>query len=105
MPESYHSRLIVSIVSREPLLVRPAPRTPRRRRVHRQELTRELSCLILPIDKRWESPINDRIFCRGPSTCSSSERYTLTAAGRKQLTVELKGFDQLFGAIRRVLEA
>jgi transcriptional regulator len=31
--------------------------------------------------------------------------YVLTAAGRRHLAAELKGFDQLFGAIRRVLEA
>jgi transcriptional regulator len=31
--------------------------------------------------------------------------YVLTAAGRKHLAAERKGFDQLFGAIRRVLEA
>jgi transcriptional regulator len=31
--------------------------------------------------------------------------YTLTAAGRKRLAAERKSFDQLFGAIRRVLEA
>jgi transcriptional regulator len=31
--------------------------------------------------------------------------YTLTSAGRKRLAVERKGFDQLFGAIHRVLEA
>ncbi len=31
--------------------------------------------------------------------------YTLTAAGRKRLAAEREGFDQLFGAIRRVLEA
>jgi DNA-binding PadR family transcriptional regulator len=31
--------------------------------------------------------------------------YTLTAAGRKHLAAERKGFDELFGAIRRVLEA
>ena len=31
--------------------------------------------------------------------------YELTAAGRKQLTVERKGFDQLVGAIQRILEA
>ena len=31
--------------------------------------------------------------------------YTLTPAGRKRLAAERKGFDQLFGAIQRVLEA
>lgn len=31
--------------------------------------------------------------------------YTLTAAGRKRLVAERKGFDQLFGAIQRILEA
>jgi transcriptional regulator len=31
--------------------------------------------------------------------------YTLTSAGRKRLAAERKGFDQLFGAIQRVLEA
>ena len=31
--------------------------------------------------------------------------YTLTAAGRKRLAAERKGFDQLFGAIQRILEA
>lgn len=31
--------------------------------------------------------------------------YTLTAAGRKHLAEERKGFDQLVGAILRVLEA
>jgi transcriptional regulator len=31
--------------------------------------------------------------------------YTLTAAGRKHLAAERKGFNELFGAIRRVLEA
>jgi PadR family transcriptional regulator PadR len=31
--------------------------------------------------------------------------YTLTAAGRKRLAAEREGFDQLFGAIQRVLEA
>ena len=31
--------------------------------------------------------------------------YTLTPAGRKQLATERKGFDQLIGAIQRVLEA
>lgn len=31
--------------------------------------------------------------------------YTLTPAGRKQLAAERKGFDQLIGAIQRVLEA
>ena len=31
--------------------------------------------------------------------------YTLTAAGRKRLAEERKGFDQLVGAILRVLEA
>jgi PadR family transcriptional regulator PadR len=31
--------------------------------------------------------------------------YTLTAAGRKRLAAERKGFDEIFGAIRRVLEA
>ena len=31
--------------------------------------------------------------------------YTLTAAGRKHLTAERKNFDELIGAIRRVLEA
>jgi transcriptional regulator len=31
--------------------------------------------------------------------------YTLTAAGRRQLAAERRDFDQLFGAIRRVLEA
>ena len=31
--------------------------------------------------------------------------YTLTAAGRKQLAVERKGFDQMVLAIQRVLEA
>ena len=30
--------------------------------------------------------------------------YTLTPAGRKRLAAERKGFDQLFGAIQRVLE-
>ena len=30
--------------------------------------------------------------------------YALTAAGRKQLTVERKGFDQMVSAIQRVLE-
>ena len=31
--------------------------------------------------------------------------YTLTPAGRKRLAAERKGFDQLIGAIHRVLEA
>jgi PadR family transcriptional regulator PadR len=31
--------------------------------------------------------------------------YTLTPAGRKRLAAERKDFDQIFGAIRRVLEA
>ncbi len=31
--------------------------------------------------------------------------YTLTPAGRKRLAAERKGFDQLIGAIQRVLEA
>ena len=31
--------------------------------------------------------------------------YTLTPAGRKRLAEERKGFDQLIGAIQRVLEA
>jgi transcriptional regulator len=31
--------------------------------------------------------------------------YTLTAAGRKHLTAELRNFDELVGAIRRVLDA
>ncbi len=31
--------------------------------------------------------------------------YTLTAAGRKQLADERRNFDELVGAIRRVLEA
>jgi len=31
--------------------------------------------------------------------------YTLTPEGRKRLVVERKGFDQLIGAIQRVLEA
>ena len=31
--------------------------------------------------------------------------YTLTPAGRKQLAAERKGFDQVIGAIQRVLEA
>jgi transcriptional regulator len=31
--------------------------------------------------------------------------YTLTAAGRRQLAAERRDFNQLFGAIRRVLEA
>jgi PadR family transcriptional regulator, regulatory protein PadR len=31
--------------------------------------------------------------------------YTLTPAGRKQLRSELEEFDQMFGAIRRVLQA
>ena len=31
--------------------------------------------------------------------------YTLTAAGRKRLAAERVGFDQIVGAIRRVLEA
>ncbi len=31
--------------------------------------------------------------------------YTLTAAGRKRLAAERDGFDQIVGAIRRVLEA
>ena len=31
--------------------------------------------------------------------------YTLTAAGRKHLAAERKNFDELIGAIRRVLEA
>jgi transcriptional regulator len=31
--------------------------------------------------------------------------YTLTAAGRKQLAAERKGFQRLVGAIQRVLEA
>jgi PadR family transcriptional regulator, regulatory protein PadR len=31
--------------------------------------------------------------------------YQLTAAGRKRLTVERKGFDQVVAAIQRVLEA
>ena len=31
--------------------------------------------------------------------------YTLTSAGRRRLAAERKGFDQLFNAIQRVLEA
>src|ERR1700726_2799166 len=31
--------------------------------------------------------------------------YTLTSTGRKRLAAERKDFDQLFGAIQRVLEA
>jgi transcriptional regulator len=31
--------------------------------------------------------------------------YTLTSSGRKRLATERKDFDQIFGAIRRVLEA
>jgi PadR family transcriptional regulator PadR len=31
--------------------------------------------------------------------------YTLTPSGRKRLAAERKDFDQIFGAIRRVLEA
>jgi PadR family transcriptional regulator, regulatory protein PadR len=31
--------------------------------------------------------------------------YTLTPAGRRRLAAERKGFDQLIGAIQRVLEA
>jgi PadR family transcriptional regulator PadR len=31
--------------------------------------------------------------------------YTLTAAGRKRLATERKGFDQLIGAMQRILEA
>jgi transcriptional regulator len=31
--------------------------------------------------------------------------YTLTAAGRKHLTAERRNFDELVGAIRRVLDA
>src|SRR5260370_39562614 len=34
-----------------------------------------------------------------------ARNYTLPAPGRKRLAAEREGFDQLFGAIRRVLEA
>ena len=38
-------------------------------------------------------------------TTTAARYYSLTAAGRKRLAVERKGFDQMVLAIQRVLEA
>jgi len=47
------------------------------------------------VESRWGVSDNNR----------RARYYTLTPAGRKRLAAERKGFDQLFGAIQRVLEA
>src|SRR6185503_2100903 len=47
------------------------------------------------IDGEWGVSDNNR----------RARYYSLTAAGRKQLAVERKGFDQMVLAIQRVLEA
>jgi PadR family transcriptional regulator PadR len=41
----------------------------------------------------------------GASDNNRRARYTLTAAGRKQLAAECEGFDQMILAIRKVLNA
>ena len=53
--------------------------------------------------------LEDAGLVRGEWGVSDNNRraryYVLTPAGRKHLAAERKGFDELFGAIRRVLEA
>lgn len=47
------------------------------------------------VESEWGTSDNNR----------RARYYTLTPAGRKRLAVERKGFEQLIGAIQRVLEA
>jgi PadR family transcriptional regulator len=47
------------------------------------------------VDSQWGVSDNNR----------RARYYTLTSAGRRRLAAERKGFDQLFNAIQRVLEA
>jgi len=68
---------------------------------------------VLQVGESSLYPALQRLFLHGSvkaewGTSDNNRRarfYTLTAAGRKRLAAERKGFDQLFGAIQRILEA